>query len=1223
MDWTITFTDPGELRQAFPGRPDARYRPLTAWWWSGEPVTEERMLWQLDRIAAVGCGGFDITGLAMHGPSAGSRADDPLGGSPEWYRLKKLAFQRARDLGLGVATWSPMQFGKPVDAPKVMIERPDLRGELVRVRDDGPHVVPFGLDYGNPDTIAALTAPDTETGRFIEEFGEFWGDPIVAIFEDEFPAFPRWAPDFADGFRAANGFDLPLEVFERDLGPRTPALRVAAYEHAVQRIRRGYTAWQTEFVDGHGLLAGYDQMSRRGTPFLSSVYYLDPFRTMTWANAPGTDQMGDARFHLSLADLAGSPRVWLEGFHSHGHGLSLSDQMRLINEWSREGISLYLPHGGYYATRALWWEWAPPENVWQAPNARHYAAFADTVGRLLSCVSAGRHVPEIAVLYPLRTVWADMTGHLQLGPHGMAAESTYIDVFGLHAVPSGWDLERFERPSVLADAGYDRVAVDEEHVDFWPVPVVVPASLCLRTDTVERLIAHAERGHAVVVVEPVPEWSAENGRDDETFRALVERLLEVAVVVASAADVPAALPTPRVRGAKAQWRRVGDLDLVFLTGTGVARLAGMAARAPERWDPRTGEITPFPARADGDDLLVRLDDPATLLTLPIGAPTPPRHQRYDVVELPEVWECDYVPWGENRWGDYRLPANEGTPPTERRTFAFREGDDAPWQAAPVVPEDVQQPVFELGFEDRMAGNYGRVRPEERLLPDGWREVVSTYGPKAVLDGGRLVEYSERLGVEDLVLATPIGLKGHVERVKADLGEGGGTLTSWCHVPQTVDQTADQTVDTHLVVEGGGVYTVRLDGELLIGPVEGGLLTVPVQLTAGWHELELAITHRGPSRSRLSGYRPAPRTKVGWAFTEPYQRAPIGIWGGIVLHPDYKGSPGTKRFRRRVVVPEQAKVVSSFTASGDVTCALPDVLEPGEHVIEVTVGPSVCQFGLSGVVELTMPSGTVSLRTDERWEIADDDVDWSGAFEIGAAGAISFGTDDAPDPYESGRHLLTDVAWLEGESVLDGQVPQLWADAPEPPPPAWFCFTAAPGARSMTVPIEGTVDAWVGGEPTPVDGGVLPLREGARVALRVQAPAGRRGAACFREHPVLELGPGHVRTGLSWHRQGLDCFAGVIRHRTTVDVADGGPAILDLGEVSGSVEVQVNGESAGVLFSAPWSLPVQLQPGVNTVEIDVASTLGPLAGRGIPTPFGPEDQRITGILGRPQLRLPRP
>jgi hypothetical protein len=167
-----------------------------------------------------------------------------------------------------------------------------------------------------------------------------------------------------------------------------------------------------------------------------------------------------------------------------------------------------------------------------------------------------------------------------------------------------------------------------------------------------------------------------------------------------------------------------------------------------------------------------------------------------------------------------------------------------------------------------------------------------------------------------------------------------------------------------------------------------------------------------------------------------------------------------------------------------------------------------------------------------------------------------------------------------------------------------------------------VQAWVGGEPVDVVDGSLPLVPGVRVALRVEAPPGYRGAACFREHPVLDLGPGEIRVGASWHRLGLDCFSGVILHRAEVDVdeAAAGAAVLDLGEVAGSVAVRVNGEDAGVLAWAPWRIDVELRAGRNVIELEVANTLGPMVARGVPTPFGPEAQRRSGIVGRPRLRV---
>jgi hypothetical protein len=106
--------------------------------------------------------------------------------------------------------------------------------------------------------------------------------------------------------------------------------------------------------------------------------------------------------------------------------------------------------------------------------------------------------------------------------------------------------------------------------------------------------------------------------------------------------------------------------------------------------------------------------------------------------------------------------------------------------------------------------------------------------------------------------------------------------------------------------------------------------------------------------------------------------------------------------------------------------------------------------------------------------------------------------------------------------------------------------------------------------------------------------------------------------VSWHRQGLDCYAGVILHRARVHAETATRAVLDLGAVRGSAGVRVNGEDCGVLFCAPWRIEVPLRAGENVIELEVAGTLAPLVARGVPTVYGPEDQRVNGLLARPRL-----
>lgn len=1206
-EWLRTVASPTELRHAMAAEPAGRYRPIPLWWWSGETLDEERLVWQLEQLAAMGCGGVCITGLALHGPAAGIAADDPPAYGEAWLKLFRRICERARALGLKVVAWSPLQAGAAADTWEAVERQPTYAGQVPS--EDG-RLEPLGFDWGNPDAVSAVTAPGTAAGAFLAALDGLLGDVVVAMFEDEFPIFAPWGDGFREQFEAAKGYPPPPAGFAVAAGDRTPAIRWDLLDVAASRIERAYTRWQREFVQRHGLLAGYDQMNRSGEPTKSSFCYFDPFRTMAWATAPGTDQMGDARFALSIADMSGAPRVWLEGFHSHGWGHRLADQARLLVEWGREGASLFLPHGCYYTVRAGWWEWAPPDMTWRQPYARHYPTFAAWVGRLMTALSAGTHDPEVAVLYPLSTVWAATSGSRTWEPEGHVASECYLDLFGWHHTPSTWEPERWRRPSLLAEAGYDRVAVDEAHADSLDIPLILPGCLCLRRGTVERLTAQAEAGRRIVIVEPVPAWSAEQGRDDAGFTAAVARLCAAAVVVDTPAAAVSALPPPRAEGLRALWRRVGDQELIFVTGTGPLRLRDRSDRRPEMFDLHDGSTAPHPAVVDGHDLVLDIQGPATLLALPPGAPDPPPPADATVeVPLPEVWSCRYLPWAENRWGDYRLPANEGSPPVERRTFAFREGDDDAWPQAPVVPEDVAHPETDLGFEERMQGRTGRPAPAERDLRGGWREVVSTYGPKAIVDG-RTIEYSERLGVEDLLLSTHIGLKGLIEPVKVDLGEDG-----WGRVVSHV--LLDAPVDTDLVVEGGGVATVSVDGHVLAGPVEVGVLAVPVRLSAGWHEVAIDVAPRTPIRSGIRGYQHAPRTRLAWAVMPGYERDPVAIWGGPMYHPDYKASQGPRRFRRVLVLDSPSQVRIAAEASGALDGPTEMDLDAGTHVIELGVGPSPGASWFRAAIVVESATSTSRLVSDQRWETAGATGPWEGAYEVGSVPVWAPGAVRSDTPR---RHPLLDVAWLEGEAATIGHAESAWSDSPDPPPPAWFAFTAPPGATAITLPIVGDVQGWVDGQPASIEDGEMALSEHARVSLRVQAPAGRRGASCFTEHPLLRLGDGTIRLGTSWHRQGLDCFAGVLVHSTEIHLERDGTGILDLGEVAGTVAARVNGVEAGVLFAAPWRLPVQLRAGLNLLELEVANTLGPLMARGVPTPFGPEDQRTSGLLAQPVLRL---
>ena len=141
---------------------------------------------------------------------------------------------------------------------------------------------------------------------------------------------------------------------------------------------------------------------------------------------------------------------------------------------------------------------------------------------------------------------------------------------------------------------------------------------------------------------------------------------------------------------------------------------------------------------------------------------------------------------------------------------------------------------------------------------------------------------------------------------------------------------------------------------------------------------------------------------------------------------------------------------------------------------------------------------------------------------------------------------------------------------------------------------------------------------AAVALRLMPPAGRNGGSAIQEAIQIDTsGNGSMPLG-DWSTFGiLNNYSGGVRYRktftlTAAEVA--GPVQIDLGRVTATAEVRINGNKAGVRVAPPWKLDVSglLKAGANEVEVLVYNTLSnhyqtiPSVYRGDPVSglFGP-------------------
>ncbi len=177
------------------------------------------------------------------------------------------------------------------------------------------------------------------------------------------------------------------------------------------------------------------------------------------------------------------------------------------------------------------------------------------------------------------------------------------------------------------------------------------------------------------------------------------------------------------------------------------------------------------------------------------------------------------------------------------------------------------------------------------------------------------------------------------------------------------------------------------------------------------------------------------------------------------------------------------------------------------------------------------------------------------------------------------------------------------------PAGWYRTTAPPGLRGLTLVIRGKPALWIQGRPVALkperthgDGSfeyraILnpPLPAPSKVAIRLEQERGAYAGAAFPEPIAFDCVPGVFGIG-DWSRiDGLSSYSGGAWYRNTVQISldhEGREVLLDLGDVSSSAELHVNGQPAGIRLAPPYRCDITrfVKPGSNRVEVLVYSAL---------------------------------
>ena len=439
-----------------------------------------------------------------------------------------------------------------------------------------------------------------------------------------------WTPALPEAFRRLKGYDLveQLPLLLEDGGPRTPVVRCDYFDVVAQLYAENFFGQLATWGEEHGIdVTGHvwEESLQAAAAFQG-----DHFRVQRAFTTPGID---------SLFEWGRLPRHFLEArsvAHFRERGLVVENQgvqgaesylsperiKRTTNMIANWGTTLFVPHALNGNPDRIDF---PEDWFEQQPWWRFFHHYADYVTRLSFMNSGGRHVCELALLYPIESVWAhgdpcfsaEKWDYIFSGADNLNGPrvtwnnpADEVDrVYGeiIETLPARqWDLDILDAHYLSeAEIGDGRLRIAQESFGV----LILPPMTCMRLAAARRVREFRESGGLVVAVGALPTDSMENGRADPALARELEALAplradDVEGLVALLEkrvpkDVQVLQGSPehlfflhRVKDGRDVYYFVNDTD-----ATRRVVVSLMAEGQPQLWDPDGGERRLLPARA--------------------------------------------------------------------------------------------------------------------------------------------------------------------------------------------------------------------------------------------------------------------------------------------------------------------------------------------------------------------------------------------------------------------------------------------------------------------------------------------------------------------------------------------------------------------------------------------------------------------------------------------------
>lgn len=402
-------------------------------------------------------------------------------------------------------------------------------------------------DYLNPEAVRNFTKMVHDV--YYNRFKNYFGNVIYGTFFDEpsmFRAqFRMWTPMFNEKFIAKHGFS-PVTLYPAlwyDIGPETSSARNYMFGFRAELYSEGFHKVVNDWSLAHGITAtGHTAPEEAIIPANGPG---DLMRCFKYLEIPGIDKIGGHRYAERFYKIVSSSAynwdkklVMSETYgampnYSEPGDLSWNDIWAIANDQYTKGINMLIPHAVWYDNTKVTYK---PELSYRNPlYADSLKAFTTYLARLNVILQAGgRHVADVAVLYPIHSLLGDHYFYTETGPANVdgwvdpannfyneaVSEIDYVNVGGWLQNGAGIDFT-YIHPEVLdekckVEKGKLELKNNINHESFKAL--FLPSCYMISLSNIKKVIDFYKSGGMVVFTTRLPHKSCEAGMDSAVIR---------------------------------------------------------------------------------------------------------------------------------------------------------------------------------------------------------------------------------------------------------------------------------------------------------------------------------------------------------------------------------------------------------------------------------------------------------------------------------------------------------------------------------------------------------------------------------------------------------------------------------------------------------------------------------------------------------------------------------